>query len=50
MCYSDIENPEEIITENFLEHLRMIFYGNLEFAVLLQQVQLLMRVFRRKII
>lgn len=50
MDYSDIENPEEIITENFLEHLRMIFHGNLEFTILLQQVQLLMRALRRKII
>jgi hypothetical protein len=39
--FSDIEKPEEMIAESFLEHLRMIFHGNINFDKLLESIQLL---------
>ncbi len=37
--FSNIENPDEIIAENFLEHLRMLFQGSIDFKKLLEDVK-----------
>ncbi len=39
--FSDIEKPEEIIAEKFLEHLRTLFDGNIDYNKLLEHVRYL---------
>lgn len=39
--FSDIEKPEEIIAEIFLEHLRALFDGNIDYNKLLEHVRYL---------
>ncbi len=47
--YSDIETPDEIIAESFLEHLRMIFHGKIDFDKLLESIQWLSKALKRKL-
>lgn len=44
--FSTIEDPEEMIAENFLEHLRMLFQGSIDFEKLLENVKGLRKIIK----
>ncbi|MEW6214609.1 MAG: RNA-binding domain-containing protein [Nitrospirota bacterium] len=37
--FSDLQNPEGVIADSFLEHLRMIFHGRIDFDKLLENIR-----------
>lgn len=44
--FSNINAPEEMIAENFLEHLRMLFQGSIDFEKLLEDVKGLRKIIK----